>query len=260
VGLMVAAVLVVTAGVVTAQSDTVINACSDNRTGALRYLQSGSCTAKETARSWNQVGPQGPAGPQGERGLQGEIGAQGPQGERGPQGETGAQGPQGEKGDTGAQGPAGPQGERGAQGETGAQGPPGPQGEQGPQGPAGSSTAYATGPNERIITGNTVAFLPRLPAGNYLISFSMNVANQSPDDPSASVACGVNPNLPIPSVREWVGDRQGDFEDTIAFTFPLVLAEETPVSVACGSSSARVRATGIYMTALKVENLTHGQS
>jgi hypothetical protein len=51
VGLMVAALLVATAGFVAAQSSTVINGCYDKRTGALRYLQSGTCTAKETAIS-----------------------------------------------------------------------------------------------------------------------------------------------------------------------------------------------------------------
>jgi hypothetical protein len=91
VGLMVAGLLVATAGFVAAQTSTVINGCYDNRTKVLRYLPSGSsCTAKETPISWNQVGPQGPPGPQGA------------------QGETGPQGLQGEKGDTGAQGPRGP--------------------------------------------------------------------------------------------------------------------------------------------------------
>jgi hypothetical protein len=151
VGLMVAALLVATAGFVAAQSSTeIINGCYDKRTGALRYLQSGSCTAKETAISWNEVGPQGPPGPQGEKGdagPQGETGAQGPSGPQGEKGDTGPQGPQGEKGDTGAQGlqgekgDTGPQGPAGPQGETGAQGPPGPQGEKGETGATGDTGA-----------------------------------------------------------------------------------------------------------------------
>src|SRR5215218_6764963 len=91
VGLMVAALLVVTAGVVAAQSITApINGCYDKKTGVLRI--SGSCTAKETAISWNQVGPQGP---QGEKGQQGDPGPQGPPGEKGEKGDTGPQGPRG---------------------------------------------------------------------------------------------------------------------------------------------------------------------
>jgi hypothetical protein len=109
-GLMVAALLVVTAGFVTAQSSAdpnVIEACYDNKSGALRYLQSGSCTAKETLKSWNIVGPQGPQGERGEKGLTGETGATGPQGETGAQGPIGPPGPQGlqgEKGDPGLSG------------------------------------------------------------------------------------------------------------------------------------------------------------
>jgi hypothetical protein len=121
-GLLIAALLVATAGFVAAQSSTIINGCYDQKTGVLRYLQSGSCTNKENPISWNQVGPQGPLGPQGAKGDTGPMGPQGPQGEQG------SQGPQGAKGDPGPQGPTGPQG------ETGAQGPPGPQGEKGDPG------------------------------------------------------------------------------------------------------------------------------
>src|SRR5688572_25913252 len=85
-GLMVAALLVATAGVVTAQSDTVINGCYGKKTGILRLLQSGSCTSLENPISWYQVGPQGPQGEKGDTGPQGEKGDIGPQGAAGPQG------------------------------------------------------------------------------------------------------------------------------------------------------------------------------
>jgi hypothetical protein len=63
VGLMVAALLVVTAGFVAAQSSAeIINGCYDKKTFVLRFLQSGSsCTAKETPISWNKEGPRGPS-------------------------------------------------------------------------------------------------------------------------------------------------------------------------------------------------------
>jgi hypothetical protein len=67
VGLMVAALLVVTAGFVTAQSttgSTEIQACYDTKTQLLRFLKSGAtCTAKETGPvSWNTAGPNRPNG------------------------------------------------------------------------------------------------------------------------------------------------------------------------------------------------------
>jgi hypothetical protein len=104
-GLLVVGLILVGVGSVAAQSSSaVINGCYDQKTGVLRYLQSGSCNNKENPISWNQVGPQGAPGPQGEKGDTGPVGPQGPQGEQGPQG------PQGEKGDPGPQGPPGPSG------------------------------------------------------------------------------------------------------------------------------------------------------
>src|SRR5687767_6101018 len=92
--------------VVTQSSESVINACVDQRQGDVRIAE--SCDPRrELPVSWNQAGPQGP---------QGEIGPVGPQGEQGPQGETGEQGPAGEQG---------PEGPRGLQGERGIQGPAG---------------------------------------------------------------------------------------------------------------------------------------
>jgi Collagen triple helix repeat (20 copies) len=176
VGLMVAALLVVTAGFVAAQdSPNTIYGCHDTKTGVLRIVASDSlCTAKETRISWNEVGPKGdigatgPQGPKGDPGAQGpagekgeigatgsagekgETGATGPQGEpglkgdKGDTGETGATGPKGDKGEIGPMGPQGPQGEQGLKGEDGAQGPQGPQGEQGLKGDKGDTGA--TGP------------------------------------------------------------------------------------------------------------------
>jgi hypothetical protein len=80
VDLMMAALLVVTAGFVAAQSSTdstVIKGCYGKTTGVLRLLQSGSCTRLENPISWNQVGPQGPQGEQGLQGLRGEQASEG---------------------------------------------------------------------------------------------------------------------------------------------------------------------------------------
>ncbi len=80
-------VVLLGAGVASATSTGVINACQDNRTGALRVAT--TCKSNEKALSWNQ---QGPAGPQGPAGQQGEPGPAGPAGPVGPQGEPGPPG------------------------------------------------------------------------------------------------------------------------------------------------------------------------
>jgi hypothetical protein len=179
VGLMVAALLVVTSGFVAAQSNTVINGCYIKKSGVLRLLQSGSCTSAENPISWNQVGPQGPQGPPGQNGAQGETGPPGPQGETGPQGPEGPQGPQG---------------------ETGSQGPP------------GTSNAYVTAPSGLTLssTRTEVAIL-NLPSGNadkYLVSVSMELANTA--STSQRVLCKVEKvetsrQVPIAAFRETVG-------------------------------------------------------
>jgi len=239
VGLMVTALLVATAGFVAAQSSTQIIGCYDNKTGLLRYLQSGSCTAKETAISWNQVGPQGPQGEKGETGSQGPAG---PQGETGVQGPPGPQGEKGEKGDTGPQGPAGPQG------ATGAQGSPGPQGEKGnpgPQGPRGPSDAYFVpgSENDRVLITSTdflpIASLSSLPAGKYLMSVSMTLNNGSTSlaQPGCFLAArtaagGWTKDSPI--YAELLEPRNlpdNDVIEQMSFTVPVELASDNSIDL-----------------------------
>jgi len=108
------------AGAAAASATTVIHACYNKTSGAVRIIvPPKTCLSTELAVSWNVTGPRGPVGPVGPVG---------------PQGATGAQGPVGPKGATGATGPIGPQGPHGP---VGPQGPQGPVGPQGPQGPAG---------------------------------------------------------------------------------------------------------------------------
>lgn len=70
-----------------AQSDGLIYACADNKTGVI-HLAKGpqQCTAKEKALAWNITGQAGPAGPQGEKGDPGPAGADGPVGPKGDSG------------------------------------------------------------------------------------------------------------------------------------------------------------------------------
>jgi hypothetical protein len=80
-GLVASLVVVVVAAVRAAIPDPngAIHACY-RANGNLRLVDKSSCTSGETALTWNQTGPQGPAG------------TPGPQGAPGPQGQPGAPG------------------------------------------------------------------------------------------------------------------------------------------------------------------------
>lgn len=84
-------------------ADGVIDGCYVNRTGQLRVIDSATeqCRSQETALSWQQQGPQGPAGPQGPpgpQGLRGEQGASGADGKDGVDGRDGIDGKDGAPG------------------------------------------------------------------------------------------------------------------------------------------------------------------
>lgn len=76
------ALIAASIGFATIGGGPLIHACYDKASGQLRYTNPTtnvprSCTSKEAAIDWNQVGPQGvqgPAGPQGETGPQGPPG------------------------------------------------------------------------------------------------------------------------------------------------------------------------------------------
>ena len=103
------AVVAIAGGVTYAVADIgdggVINGCYKSQNGQLRLIDpaTDSCHPSESAISWSQTGPQGPAG------ATGPPGPTGPAGPPGPQGATGPQGPAGPQGATGPQGPAGQQ-------------------------------------------------------------------------------------------------------------------------------------------------------
>ena len=116
------AVVAIAGGVTYAVADIggggVINGCYKTQNGQLRLIDpaTDSCHPSETAISWSQTGPQGPAGPPG------------PTGPAGPPGPVGPPGPAGPTGPAGPPGPVGPTGPAGPQGATGPTGPQGPQG------------------------------------------------------------------------------------------------------------------------------------
>jgi hypothetical protein len=224
-GLMVVGLILVGAGSVAAQtSSQMINACYQNKTGLLKVLTSGTCDPKsETAISWNQVGPQGP---------------QGEQGTQGPKGDTGPQGPQGEKGDTG------------------------------PQGPRGPSDAYyvmrAQGSN--LIGSSLTPAFTELPAGEYLVSVSMTLTNTT--DSPGRVNCSLwGPSVTNPRVAnsEFLEPKtlpDNDFIEHMSFNVPLELASDGSIWVSCDNpnSTVPITASGLTVTALRVENLTANEN
>jgi hypothetical protein len=81
VGLVVSLAIVVVAAVQAAIPDPsgAIHACYRNN-GNLRLVDKSNCTSSETALTWNQTGPRGPAGapgPQGQPGTPGPAGVAG---------------------------------------------------------------------------------------------------------------------------------------------------------------------------------------
>ena len=156
-GLLVAAILAVTAGAAVAMkvatssyadADGVYHGCVNSSSGQLRVLSAGdACRNNEVAIDWSAHGQEGPQGPKGDTGATGPAGPAGPQGAKG---DTGAQGATGDTGATGAQGvrratrvrrPVGAQGAKGDPGPAGAQGPQGDKGDTGATGPAGAQGA-----------------------------------------------------------------------------------------------------------------------
>ena len=85
-------------------SQTVVNICVDNKTGAMRLPPDGKCMRRKERLTPFAAGPQGPVGPEGQ---QGPEGAPGPVGPAGPPGATGVQGPAGPSGPMGLTGAAG---------------------------------------------------------------------------------------------------------------------------------------------------------
>lgn len=67
-----------------AADDSIITACTNKKTGVMRYLIKGSCNKKtETKVTWNQMGATGAQGIKGDPGTKGDAGAAGPPGTTG---------------------------------------------------------------------------------------------------------------------------------------------------------------------------------
>jgi hypothetical protein len=170
--LAIAATVAVASGAIPGAGGT-IDACYTNIGGVVRVIDKAKgekCTAKlETALSWNQTGPAGPAGapgPKGADGAPGPKGEPGAQGERGPAGADGAPGEKGEKGDAGPAGGDGAPGAKGDPGADGAQGPPGPKGDKGDPGSGlaadGAASVFGSAPATLSSASETFTIVPGL--------------------------------------------------------------------------------------------------
>ena len=154
-------------------SAQVINACADNKQGALRLAPISGCKTGESPVSWNQSGPQGP------QGVAGVAGPTGPQGPAGPQGPIGPDGPDG------ATGPTGPQGPIGLTGAPGAAGPVGPQGSPGTTGQSTSWKEVLLGIS--MTSGDwtnlyTYSINITQPLSDVVVAYSMTTDNDSASD------------------------------------------------------------------------------
>ncbi len=159
-------------------------------------------------------------------------------------------------------------------GDKGSQGPKGEKGDKGSQGPAGPSDAYATpatdlqGITAALGAPSTVAHLDSLPAGTYVLTISMYIQNTGPG--RALVRCGGDRIPTHQDVLEPVepfsgpdGAPAGDIMDSMSFTVPLELQSTETVNLECSALNldgagfaSGVFARNIYMTALRVENMT----
>lgn len=160
----------------------VIHACVDGK-GATRIIDVSvdACKKGETAISWNQTGPQGPAGSQGTPGADGTPGAQGAPGLQGAAGPAGAAGP------PGAGGPPGQQGVQGAQGVAG------------PAGPPGASGGGVGAPNKQTVGSIAISGIDNAGQPLVMLSYQWTVSNSF--DPLGGASAGKAVRSPFKFVK-----------------------------------------------------------
>lgn len=251
----------------------VIHACYTKVSGALRVSDSGTCTAKETSLSWDNVGPAGLT-------WQGQWApgtAYQPRDAVVYQGSsylamfasTGSAPPNpnwmllaaaGVKGDPGMTGPAGPAGPTGPRGLTGDPGQTGATGPAGPAGPTGASAAYIArnDPFTPFGTSPTTIVTLDLPAGLYAVFAKVGVANLdgSAQTDTCSLSTGESSRVRIAGVDSNIGGVDDDpFTQVISLQDLVTENAAGTVSLTCngfsgGASSAKI-------TAIQVSSL-HG--
>jgi hypothetical protein len=221
----------------------------------------------------------GPQGPTGARGATGPMGLGGPAGESnyqlaredgftgtldqwlltlvGAQGAPGSTGSQGPPGPAGPTGPTGPQGPQGAPGPVGPAGATGPQGTQGPQGPTGGLA------NVYVIAGSggfgcffscsfsdPVSSFKTLPAGNYVVNASLNVAVSNtftPANTQTGVTCYIGFNDNAGQALATFPSTGNMFEGetlNVALDTTITLSSPTSVGAYCPETGTGYGLTG----------------
>jgi Collagen triple helix repeat (20 copies) len=254
-------------------SNGAIHACYTRVSGALRVSDTGACTSKETALSWNNVGPAGltwrgqwsPGSAYESRdavvyqgssylALFASVGSTPPSANWMLLAAAGAKGDTGQPGATGATGPAGPTG------PVGAAGPSGPVGATGPAGPTGASAAFIARHDAFVAVSTeptTVATLD-LPTGLYALFGKVVVTNGdgSPQSVTCSLSTGESALVRLDGYdTNGTGISTDVYSQVVSLQDLLSLAGPGTVSLTCNGFGAS--ATSAKITAIQVGSL-HG--
>ncbi|HWX88373.1 MAG TPA: hypothetical protein VNX67_09375 [Solirubrobacteraceae bacterium] len=179
-------------------------------------------------------------------------------GDIGPAGTNGSNGTAGAAGATGPQGPAGEKGETGPKGATGLKGEPGPKGEAGTA--AAGLNDSAAGPVALTkATETTVATLPSLPVGNYLINAKVVLQNSAEAEESVTNTCYLVAGGK--HIDEAGADINSANEPGSVATLSLAASQNVavsgPVTLTCNVELATVSAKNAQINAVQVQPLTH---
>jgi hypothetical protein len=205
--------------------DAIIHGCYARRGGQLRVIDTAKherCRRREAELNWSETGPPGPRGGGGARGARGLTGARG---------------------------------------ATGATGPTGPAGPVGPQGPGNAYAASETSAFSLAGGGRDVLDLS-LPAGKYVVTASVDIANEdSGSGETEKATCVVNA-VPSATGEEASGTATVPFETgfTGEQTVPLdgswTLSEPETLELFCTQISAGATAASLaHMDAVQVASI-----
>jgi hypothetical protein len=268
-----AAVLVTVAAASIPDASGVIHACYTRSSGTLRVSDTGTCTTKETAISWNNVGPAGLTW-QGEWSsgtsylVHDAVVYQGASylslftnsGSAPPSGNWLLLAAAGVKGNTGSTGAPGSIGSTGPTGGVGPSGPSGPQGPAGPQGAAGASSAYIARQSSEVDFGTSATNVVtlNLPVGLYAVFAKVEVTNNdgSPQTETCSLSTGESGQVRLDGQDgNGLGITEDSYSQMMALQDLLTVSTAGSVSLSCNGFSGI--ATGGKITAIQVSAL-HG--
>jgi hypothetical protein len=200
----------------------IIYACYDKRGGQLRVINTaahGKCRHREAPLSWTETGARG---------------------QRGARGVTGTRGVMGPRGSAGPTGPAG------APGATGAQGP---------------STAYAASLTEPspLASGAQDILSRGLPAGKFVVTASVDVANASTSTEAGEATCVINS---VPKFAEAVSASTTipfvkglSTSETLTLDGTWSLPAPAGLELSCSQSSGTTSVSSAQIDAIQVAEI-----